>query len=131
MPMVKAKKNIMDRDLFIESENSFQLSHKQRELCRRLNNFYKISLNREDFSPSALFQGALFAMSPIRRRQNPDWMAQTAHSLRDILYPFYSSKAVVKSGRALMQYGSAGNVDNLAVSIGQYNGFLTDVAHHI
>jgi len=113
-----------------DNENPSRLSEKQKELCKRLDEFHKIALSKEGIAPSGLFRGALYAMEPARRRQNPDWMAQAAHSLRDILYPFYRSGANLKREEALKQYGSAGNLDQLSKSIGQYYGFLSDVSHH-
>jgi len=124
------KNNVAHGSLLSGDENLFKLSDKQKELCRRLDQFYKTALNKEGIAPSESFRGALYAMGPMHRRQNPDWMAQAAHSLRDILYPFYKSGAIVKREDAFIQYGSAGNVDQLDKSIGQYFGFLSDVAHH-
>ena len=124
------KNNVAHGSLLSGDENPFRLSDRQKELCRRLNQFFKITLNKEDVAPSLLFHGALYTMRPMHRRQNPDWMAQAAHSLRDILYPFYKSGAIVKREGALIQYGSVGNVDQLDKTIGQYFGFLSDVAHH-
>lgn len=124
------KGNEMNRGLISGDESPSRLSDKQKELCRRLDIFHKVALSNEGMAPSELFRGALYAMGPMHRRQNPDWMAQAAHSLRDILYPFYKSGASLKREEALVQYGSAGNLDQLSKSIGQYYGFLSDVAHH-
>ena len=122
--------SIADGNLSHGDENPFRFSDKQKELCRRLDEFYKIALNKEGITPLGLFRGALYAMDPMHRRQNPDWMAQAAHSLRDILYPFYKSGANVRREDAFIQYGSAGDIDQLEKSIGQYFGFLSSVAHH-
>jgi hypothetical protein len=110
----------------------FELSDKQKELCRRLDHFYKIALDNKGISPSSIYRGALYAISPEQTRQNPDWMAQAAHSLREIIYPFYKSSAVavIKKGKAFKRYGSVGAVDKLTEVIDHYYGFLSDVAHH-
>jgi hypothetical protein len=123
-------KNMANGGLLNGNDNLFQPSYRQKELCRRLDKFYKIALKREGFPPSELFRGALYTMRPMHRKQNPDWMAQVAHSLRDILYPFYRSGAIVKGKGAFIQYGSAGNIGQLDKAIGQYFGFLSEVAHH-
>jgi hypothetical protein len=122
--------NVANGSLLNQDGSPFRLSDRQEELCRRLDKFYKIALNKEGIAPSELFRGALYAMGPIHRRQNPDWMAQAAHSLRDILYPFYKSRAIVNRKDAFIEYGSAGNLDQLGKIIGQHFGFLSDVAHH-
>jgi len=114
------------------SEIPFELSDKQKELCRRLDQFYKIALDNKGISPSSIYRGALYAISPEQTRQNPDWMAQAAHSLREIIYPFYkkAAVAVIKKGKAFKRYGSVGAVDKLTEVIDHYYGFFSDVAHH-
>jgi hypothetical protein len=108
----------------------FELSDKQKELCRRLDQFYKIALDNKGISPSSIYRGALYAISPDQIRQNSDWMAQAAHSLRDIIYRFYKTTAVLKKDKAFKRYGSVGAVDKLTEVIDHYYGFLTNVAHH-
>ena len=112
------------------SEIPFELSDKQKELCRRLDHFYKIALDNKSISPSSIYRGALYAISPDQIRQNPDWMAQAAHSLRDIIYRFYKTTAVLKKEKAFKRYGSVGAVDKLTEAIDHFYGFLTNVAHH-
>ena len=77
-----------------------------------------------------MFRGALYTIHPSHRANNPDWMAQAAHSLRDVLYPFYGRGASIKGEDAFVQYGAAGNIDALAKEVRKYFGFLTSVAHH-
>ena len=124
------KNNITDGIPLGREKNPIRLRDKQMELCRRLDQFYKNVLNKEGITPSESFRGAIYTMMPMHRRQNLDWMAQAAHSLREILYPFYKGRAIVKRGDAFIQYGSAGKVDQLDKKIGQYYAFLTDIAHH-
>ena len=76
------------------------LTEKQQELCRRLDEFYP-SANKTDVRASDLFRGALYAMQLTVRSSNPDWMAQAAHSLRDLIYPFYKSNPETKKERCL------------------------------
>jgi len=105
------------------------LTEKQRELCRRLDELYA-SANKKDVRASNLFRGALYSMQSEVRKANPDWMAQTAHSLRDLIYPFYRSGAENRKKDVFTQYGTAGDIDGLAKRIGLHFGFLSEVAHH-
>lgn len=62
------------------------LTPEQEYLCQRLDKLYEGSqLNP---SGSAKFRGAIFAARP-ECRSNPDWMAQAANSLREILLPIW------------------------------------------
>ena len=99
-----------------------KLEEKDINLCKRLDEWYALYDYDLKVKPSDMFQGALFAMRPECRR-NPDWMAQTAHSLRDILYPFKS-----KRKRELEEYGSV-KTDQVS-DVGTVYGKLTELAHH-
>ncbi|MCD6121950.1 MAG: hypothetical protein J7K04_08935, partial [Spirochaetales bacterium] len=61
------------------------------------------------------------------REENPDWMAQVAHSLREIIYPFHSSK---KRGMAFKNYGSTYDIEKSIQDSGRYYNFITNIAHH-
>ena len=61
-----------------------RLTSEQEDLCSRLDELYQpYDLH---VRPSEMFRGAVFA-SRAECRNNPDWIAQAAHSLREILYP--------------------------------------------
>jgi hypothetical protein len=77
-----------------------------------------------------MFRSALYAMQPAQRGRNPDWMAQSAHSLRELLYPFFKSKAEVGRRDALSRYGVAGDADALSKAIAVHYSFMTSVSHH-
>lgn len=103
-----------------------KLSEEQEDLCKRLDSWHqKYGLTTK---PSDMFRGALFvARSGLR--QNPDWIAQSAHSLRDILYPFGS--VAPNKIEALKQNGSVfGNDQNFIDEFGRIYGTLTELAHH-
>ena len=73
------------------------LSDDQEELCRRLDEWHKKSgLSPR---PSDMFRGAVFAIQD-ECSSNPDRIAQAAHSLREILYPYQSKqvKRISKKG---------------------------------
>ena len=103
------------------------LSPEQQDLCRRLDEWHEpYGLQ---VKPSKMFEGAMFAIKP-ECRSNPDRIAQAAHSLREIIYPFWSPqvKSVSdKKGNALKKYGSV-FVDEEAV--GRVYNQLNDLAHH-
>ncbi len=92
------------------------LSPKQEELCKRLDLFY--IQNKLEVKPSDMFRGAIFAMK-AELRSNPDWMAQAANSLRDILYPF-GHEDTPNQDEAFRQFGSVRRVF----------GTLTQLTHH-
>ena len=105
------------------------LTDKQRWLCSRLDELHAVA-NREGTPPSQMLRSALHVMNAAQRGPNPDWMAQAAHSLREVLYPFYKSNAAVKRLEVFTRYGVAGDADALSKEIGAHFGFLTSVAHH-
>ncbi|MFC1701061.1 hypothetical protein ACFLZ0_02920 [Patescibacteria group bacterium] len=94
------------------------------ELCKRLDALYQSSGIQLESPLSSFFNGALYV---LRYKDNPDWMAQSAHSLREILYQF-------KGGRgwsnAFRSYGSTYNVNRIGQDVGIYYNFFTNVAHH-
>jgi len=105
------------------------LTPQQEELCRRLDDWHaKYSLKAK---PSDMFRGAVFAAS-IEFRGNPDWMAQAANSLREILYPFWSSQGTVadKKAEALKNSGSVRADESVIQEVGRIYGSLNELAHH-
>lgn len=110
-----------------ESNNPVKLTNEQEELCERLDFWHKkYGLSTK---PSDMFRGALYASrQPLN--QNPDWIAQAAHSLRDILYPFGNNGTPNKT-QALKDYGSVfSNNQSFVDEFGRIYGTLTELAHH-
>jgi len=99
----------------------------QEELCKRLDLFNQKAIQGQELSD--LFRGAIYA-TRNECRNNPDWMAQSAHSLREILYPFYTRKNRVIN--AFRSYGSVTTTEEktFITSVGEVYGKITDVAHH-
>lgn len=102
----------------------------EEELCRRLDKFYNISGLKPEIQPSQIFRGALYAMRRDYIKNNPDWMSQVAHSLREILYQFDHGNKNKKRGEALDQYGSTYDEEKRAQDVGRYYNLITDIAHH-
>jgi hypothetical protein len=100
----------------------------EKELCRRLDEFYTTSGVKPEVFPSKIFQGALYAMRRDYSKDNPDWMSQVAHSLREILYQF--DRGNKKRSEAFDQYGSTYDEKKRAQDVGRYYNFITDIAHH-
>jgi hypothetical protein len=104
----------------------------QDDLCSRLDNLH--SLYGLKAKPSDMFRGAIF----IKRqeiRSNPDWVAQGAHSLREILYPFLGVRGKIKrmvtnKKEIFQKYGSARVSDELIKDMGRVWGLLSKLAHH-
>lgn len=98
----------------------------EEEICKRLDEFY-VSIGIEpDVQPSSLFRGALFAM---RHKSNPDWIAQTAHSLREIIYQF-TDRYSIKITDALTRHGTARKIKPKNDEVQIYYGLINDIAHH-
>lgn len=95
------------------------------EICRRLDEFYKTPGVQKDTPPSIMFLGALYGMRQENRNNNPDWIAQVAHSLREIFYGLGLSFT-----SAFKDYGSTKSESEGAQNIGKYYNFITDIAHH-
>lgn len=77
-----------------------------------------------------MFRGALHSIDASNRANNPDWMAQAAHSLRELLYPFWESRGRIRKEKAFAEHGTVGDVDSLTKSVSGYYGFVTSVSHH-
>ena len=105
------------------------LSPEHHELCERLNELY--DHHGLEARPSKMFQGAVFAIRP-ECAKNPDRIAQAAHSLREILYPFWSTKSstVPYKQDALEGYGSVLLNGDFIQETGRVFNLLCDVAHH-
>lgn len=106
------------------SSTPVRLTPEQEELCRRMDELH--ALDQLQAKPSDMFRGAL---SVIEDENNPDRIAQAAHSLREILYPIVSGRVRRSIGAREKAFESYGSVF-LDVGLGRINGFLTDLAHH-
>jgi len=106
------------------------LTPPQQELCSKMDDFHvQYGLRAK---PSDMFCGALFVMK-TEFRSNPDWMAQSANSLREILYPVWSRDVVAVSEKkdgAFKKFGSVRMSDELKNEIDRVYGFLNDITHH-
>ncbi len=106
------------------------LTPEQEDLCKRIDELHtRYGLK---VKPSDMFEGAIFA---ARRecRSNPDWIAQAAHSLREILYPFWSRHVdgiTDRKAEAFKKYGSVRVDENFIQDIGRVYGLLNNLAHH-
>jgi len=94
------------------------------ELCKRLDALYQTSGMQLKSPPSSFFNGALYA---LRYKENPDWMAQVAHSLREILYQFKDNGGWHD---VLISYGSTYDKNRIGQDVGTYYKFITAIAHH-
>lgn len=98
------------------------LNPEQQDLCNRLDEWHDQYKSLKG-KPSKMFQGAIFAIR-TECRNNPDMIAQAAHSLREILYPFKSKE------EAIREYGSVHTDKAFVEKIGRVYGQLTSLAHH-
>jgi hypothetical protein len=105
-----------------------RLTIQQEELCRRLDSLNQRTIQGQELSK--MFKGAIFATRE-ESRSNPDWMAQSAHSLREILYQFKSKKTRINLVDAFKLFGSATTEDEKFKEIvGTVYNKITDLAHH-
>ena len=107
------------------------LTPEQEDLCRRLDELYDPYRSYVKL-PSEMFRGAIFA-SRAECWNNPDWIAQAAHSLREILYPLWSPrhKSVPdKKEDVFQRYGAALFDETITDEVGRVYGRLTNLAHH-
>lgn len=113
-----------------------RLTQEQEDLCRRLDELcqpYNLHVR-----PSDMFRGVVFAGRP-ECRNNLDWIAQAAHSLREILALLLSSRPGSGTESAYMpddmreafeRYGSASVDSGLMDDVERVYNHLNDVAHH-
>lgn len=106
------------------------ISPEQVDLCRRLDEFH--TSNGLKTRPSDMFCGAVF-VSRTFLRNNPDWIAQAANSIREIMYPFYSREVDLigtDKREALQNFGSVTANDFLINEMGRIYNDLNCLAHH-
>jgi len=77
----------------ISQQEPLSLSEPQKWICRHLDALNRVEKFCPGATPSELFKGALQTMRPENRKINPDWMAQSAHSLRELLYGVRQGKS--------------------------------------
>src|SRR3989344_8111062 len=63
------------------------------EICDFMDAFNDVEKFCQRTKPSTLLKGGWAAMQKGFRIQNPDWMAQSAHSFREIHYQYIDSKS--------------------------------------
>ncbi|MFH0892467.1 MAG: hypothetical protein V1867_06845 [Candidatus Falkowbacteria bacterium] len=95
------------------------------DVCRRLDEFYATFGVRKGVPPSSMFLGALHGMHRDNRKNNPDWMAQVAHSLREIFYELGLDWIA-----AFKNYGSTYDEKIGVQKVGEYRNFIREIAHH-
>lgn len=120
----------LPQSLGVKRLSSLKLSPKQEMLCDRLDAL--CAVHGLVAKPSDMFRGAIFAIRP-ECRNNPDWIAQSANSLREALYPFYSAhvkKIVGSRGQILSEYGSVRVSDKWIGRLGSIYGKIEGLAHH-
>lgn len=113
-----------------------RLTSAQEDLCRRLDELY--APYGLEVQPSNMLRGAIFA-SRTECRRNPDWRAQAAHSLREILYPILRSRSgpgrdtvhIPDDKRTVFErYGSALLDQRILDAIGNVYNRSSNMAHH-
>ncbi|MDE0431295.1 MAG: FRG domain-containing protein [Caldilineaceae bacterium] len=121
---------------FIRQQNLMELSAhlngSQMELCNRMDEMHTIFQLKA--KPSDMFIGFI---SAIESQGNPDRIAQAAHSLREILFPFWSSNSKIKplpyKTRAFEEYGTVfpdGDLERLERELDKIYDDLSHLAHH-
>jgi hypothetical protein len=109
------------------------LTKEQQELCYYLDEINIRSVFVKNKKPSELILGALFATNDQNQKNNPDWIAQSAHSFREILYGYLpkdlnDKKASVEKIVA----NTNGTYDATAITENILNFYtvFTNISHH-
>ncbi|MCY4577287.1 MAG: hypothetical protein OXB96_02575 [Candidatus Kaiserbacteria bacterium] len=112
-----------------------QLEKKERELCKKLGSAYRKN-GIEKVSPRGMFLACKSLMQDGRRKDIYS-IAQMAHSLREMLYPFWGqssrknmNRRTQRKGEAVKEAGSVHNANDINKRVGLVYGKLTKVAHH-
>lgn len=85
--------------------NLIELSRAQEAMCQALDTLHRWgglapeTGGRQQRMPTDMFGGALFA-SRTECERNPDWIAQAAQSLREIMHPFHARTSPKDRDRA-------------------------------
>lgn len=107
-------------------------------ICDLLDEFYETyPRERGNTLPSFLVKGAFYA-ARVECRSNPDWISQSAHSARDVLYPLLSSETdtanLIKVFTDLVMHGPNSKVNRdfarVFSSLDSIYKKLSDLAHH-
>jgi len=100
-----------------------KLTPQQEELCRRLDSLNQMAIQGQKLS--MMFRGAIYGTRE-ECRSNPDWIAQSAHSFREILFPWRT-----KEKEAFRSYGSVTVEEETSQNaLGTVYNKMTRVAHH-
>lgn len=102
----------------------------QEELAARIDALFAMKGRTEH--PSEWLTGAVF-VSQNKLRSNPDWVAQAAHSLREILYRLCSPR--MGGGKddireILTEFGSAQDIEISITEMNEMYAKLCKIAHH-
>lgn len=142
--------------IIVSGSTPLRLSEQQKWLCRHLDLLNSTQGFCRGIDPSVLFEGALGIMKSETRISAKDWMAQAAHSLREITYdlgkvrsPSHFQKVVIlirtvfgysrddlkKTRKERLQdliilYQEEAKAADIADTLNQLNYIFTNVAHH-
>lgn len=123
--------NLLPQSIGVNSLPPIRLTDEQENLCKRLDEWH--TSDGLQIRPSDMFRGAIFAVRD-ECNNNPDRIAQSANSLREILYPFISrqvKKITNKKEKAFGAYGSVTVDQNFyLLNIEPLWKKLNDLAHH-
>ncbi len=115
------------------------LTDRQKRLCRHLDALNRIENFCPNASPSELFRSALYLTQTSNKVLNPDWMAQAAHSLREIMYNIGSIKKSTDDrnqhrrnqiGKVLEVWQKEARAAELARILNNFHNIFTNIAHH-
>ncbi|RJQ33620.1 hypothetical protein C4568_04260 [Candidatus Parcubacteria bacterium] len=135
-----------------ERDQPVVLSEKQKWLCSHLDTLNRIQKFCPSAVPSELYRGALYVTRNRNQQTNPDWMAQAAHSLREIMYStgplkkpknrfllalaaFFGKDAGEKTRRERIEeiikfYQEEKKASELARVLNDLHFIFTNIAHH-
>ena len=105
-----------------------QLTEWQINLCKKLKDFYDMNSIQFSKSPEEMFQGCLFLLED-ECENNPDRIAQAAHSLREMLHSFLRQNKG-ENREKIRLYGAVHEVEEIQNKAASLYDRLSKIAHH-
>jgi hypothetical protein len=84
-----------DKEVSITDQERYSITNEDKQIGKFLDSLVRnTTLSRpKTIKPSELYFGALSLIGT--KKQNPDWKAQAAHSLRDIFYYVFQNSTLI------------------------------------
>lgn len=129
---------MQDKNVSIKDEEGYKLKPEDKQVGKFLDSLVRdTKLSRpKTIKPSELYFGALFLIGT--KNSNPDWKAQSAHSLRDIFYYVLKNssnqnreiKNIEKIGELFKVLHEEARVKKISEDLNKIYNAFTKISHH-